>query len=65
MKLPAHILLALTLAAPAAALADGLAPTLAETVASYAWHGRHHLAHIEHLAAREKWTSLTKPPTQG
>lgn len=29
--------------------------TLTETVASYAWHGRHHLAHIEHLAAREKW----------
>ncbi len=33
MKLPAHLLLALTLAAPVAALADGIAPTLAETPA--------------------------------
>jgi hypothetical protein len=22
----------------------------------YAWHGRHHLAHIEQLAAREGWS---------
>ncbi len=29
--------------------------TLAETVGAYAWHGRHHLAHIEGLVDREKW----------
>jgi hypothetical protein len=23
--------------------------------AMYSWHGQHHLAHIEHLAKREKW----------
>jgi hypothetical protein len=26
-------------------------------VAIYAWHGRHHLAHITRLAEREGWTS--------
>ena len=30
--------------------------TLAVTVGSYAWHGRHHLAHVERLIAREGWT---------
>ena len=30
--------------------------TLAVTVGSYAWHGRHHLAHIDRLIAREGWT---------
>lgn len=29
--------------------------TLALNIGIYAWHGRHHLAHIEHLAAREGW----------
>ena len=29
--------------------------TLAVTVGSYAWHGRHHLAHIERLIQREVW----------
>ena len=29
--------------------------TLAITVGSYAWHGRHHLAHIERLIEREGW----------
>ena len=29
--------------------------TLAVTVGSYAWHGRHHLAHIERLMEREGW----------
>ena len=28
---------------------------LADTVGSYAWHGRHHLAHIERLIEREGW----------
>lgn len=28
---------------------------LAETVGVYAWHGRHHLAHIERLMEREGW----------
>ena len=31
------------------------ATTLADTVGSYAWHGRHHLAHIERLIEREGW----------
>ena len=31
------------------------AATLAFTVGSYAWHGRHHLAHIERLIEREGW----------
>ena len=30
--------------------------TLAVTVGSYAWHGRHHLAHIERLIEREGWS---------
>ena len=30
--------------------------TLAETVGAYAWHGRHHLAHIERLIEREGWS---------
>ena len=30
--------------------------TLAVTVGSCAWHGRHHLAHVERLIAREGWT---------
>ena len=29
--------------------------TLALTVGSYAWHGRHHLAHIERLIERQGW----------
>ena len=29
--------------------------SLAETVGAYAWHGRHHLAHIERLIEREGW----------
>ncbi len=32
---------------------------LDRALALYAWHGRHHLAHITHLASREGWT---KPP---
>ncbi|NNE44067.1 MAG: putative metal-dependent hydrolase [Gemmatimonadetes bacterium] len=28
---------------------------LAENIGIYAWHGRHHLAHIETLATREGW----------
>ena len=31
------------------------AATLAVTVGAYAWHGRHHLAHIERLLEREGW----------
>lgn len=31
------------------------AATLAATVGLYAWHGRHHLAHIERLIEREGW----------
>ena len=33
----------------------GATATLAQTVGAYAWHGRHHLAHIEHLIEREGW----------
>ena len=29
---------------------------LAVTVGIYAWHGRHHLAHVERLIEREGWT---------
>lgn len=29
--------------------------TLNETVAMYAWHGRHHVAHITALRDRERW----------
>ena len=32
------------------------AATLAVTVGGYAWHGRHHLAHIERLIEREGWS---------
>ena len=28
---------------------------LAETIGSYAWHGRHHLAHIQEVIRREGW----------
>ena len=31
------------------------ASRLAVTVGAYAWHGRHHLAHIERLMERESW----------
>ena len=34
----------------------GATVTLAPTVGAYAWHWRHHLAHIERLAARERWS---------
>ena len=34
---------------------DSGATTLAESVGDYAWHGRHHLAHIERLLVREGW----------
>ena len=33
----------------------GAASTLTVTVGAYAWHGRHHLAHIERLVVRERW----------
>jgi hypothetical protein len=36
---------------------DSGAVSLVETVGAYAWHGRHHLAHIERLIAREGWTA--------
>ena len=29
--------------------------TLAVTTGAYAWHGRHHLAHVERLIEREGW----------
>ncbi|MGB3143273.1 MAG: bacillithiol transferase BstA [Maribacter sp.] len=29
--------------------------TLAENIGKYAWHGRHHFAHIENLAKRNGW----------
>ena len=29
--------------------------TLAENIGKYAWHSRHHFAHIENLAKREGW----------
>ena len=28
---------------------------VAETIGSYAWHGRHHLAHIQATIRRERW----------
>ena len=28
---------------------------LAESIGAYAWHGRHHLAHIENTVRREGW----------
>jgi uncharacterized damage-inducible protein DinB len=36
--------------------------TLDEMLALYAWHGRHHLAHITSLAAREGWRGAADPP---
>jgi hypothetical protein len=30
--------------------------TLRQTVATYAWHGRHHVAHITSLRQRMGWT---------
>ncbi|MDE0263977.1 MAG: bacillithiol transferase BstA [Bryobacterales bacterium] len=32
------------------------ASTLAVTIGTYAWHGQHHLAHIERLIEREGWS---------
>ena len=29
--------------------------SLAETIGAYAWHGQHHLAHIQRLIEREGW----------
>ena len=29
--------------------------TLKQSLANYAWHGKHHLAHIEHLIKRKGW----------
>ncbi len=35
---------------------DGLvAVTVAENIGKYAWHSRHHFAHIERLLKRENW----------
>jgi uncharacterized damage-inducible protein DinB len=34
---------------------EGAAMTLDQMLALYAWHGRHHTAHITSLAAREGW----------
>lgn len=34
---------------------DSGSVSLAETVGAYAWHGRHHLAHIDRLIDREGW----------
>ncbi|MDN4165750.1 bacillithiol transferase BstA [Cytophagales bacterium LB-30] len=31
------------------------ATTLAKTIGLYAWHGNHHLAHIQNLIIREAW----------
>lgn len=33
----------------------GVASTLEENISRYAWHGNHHLAHIESLVARKAW----------
>ena len=33
----------------------GRAFSLAETLSLYSWHGRHHVAHIRNLRARENW----------
>ena len=29
--------------------------TLEKTLALYAWHGRHHTAHIQGLRSRQNW----------
>ncbi len=34
---------------------NGVVMDLASTLALYAWHGRHHLAHIERTVEREGW----------
>lgn len=34
---------------------DSGAATLAVTIGSYAWHGRHHLAHVDRLIERQGW----------
>lgn len=34
---------------------NGKATTLEENIGRYAWHGNHHLAHIESLATRMAW----------
>ena len=34
----------------------GSTTNLAENIGAYAWHGRHHLAHIEKTIQREGWT---------
>jgi uncharacterized damage-inducible protein DinB len=39
----------------------GRAPALDEMLALYAWHGRHHLAHITSLAEREGWRGASRP----
>jgi hypothetical protein len=36
--------------------------TLNETLALYAWHGRHHVAHITRLRDREGWTDQPRNP---
>lgn len=36
--------------------------SLAATVGAYAWHGRHHLAHVERLIEREGWTCEAPRP---
>ncbi|MDA1092978.1 MAG: putative metal-dependent hydrolase [Acidobacteria bacterium] len=39
----------------------GAATTLAVAVGAYAWHGRHHTAHIERLIVREGWDAAGHP----
>ena len=34
--------------------------TLAVSIGSYAWHGRHHLAHIERLCERRGWSRVVR-----
>ena len=35
---------------------DGnLSVTVAQTIGKYAWHGSHHIAHIENLLKRKGW----------
>jgi hypothetical protein len=35
----------------------GSTTNLVENIGAYAWHGRHHLAHIEQTVHREGWVS--------
>jgi len=35
--------------------------TLDELISQYAWHGRHHVAHITSLRERSGWTAKTQP----